>query len=205
MSARWFIADTHFGHEKVAELRGFSSTEDHDAAIIEDWTARVGKDDTVFVLGDISSGRNSDVELRALDIIGNLPGQKRLIAGNHDSVSGIHRRPSKNFMDFARVFQTINDFGRVKIETRHVMMSHFPFTDVAPFAVQGDGPGRGNRHDEVRLMDKNNLLIHGHTHHDHPTNASKSGRELCVSWDAWGRMVSDGDVSLWVRHADAHL
>ena len=62
MSGIQLVADLHFGHEKVAELRGFSSVEEHDQKILGQ-LQRVPKYDTIIVLGDISSGKNFETEV----------------------------------------------------------------------------------------------------------------------------------------------
>lgn len=193
MTATYFIGDPHFGHEKVSQIRGFDTVMEHDVAIMDAWNKVVKDRDIVYILGDLSNGKSED-EARALDIIESLPGHKRLIAGNHDSISGIHRRPSKNRDRFYEVFERASDFGRVKSEGEHVHLSHFPYIS------QGDGPGRGHaRYEQWRLPDLGGLLIHAHTHHTHAVSGSVTGRELCVSWDAWKRMVTEADVSKWVK------
>lgn len=194
MPATWFIGDLHLGHEKVAGLRGFDTVEAHDAALQKQWTRQVKQGDTVWVLGDISSG-GAGGEIRALDILTGLPGRKRLIAGNHDSVAGIHRSPSPRTRLFREVFETIADYGRIRINRESILLSHFPYES------QGDGPGRGKapRYLDYRLPDLGGRLIHAHTHHAHPTSGSWTRRELCVSWDAWCRLVNLGDVQNWIE------
>ena len=56
----WFTSDTHFGHKKefLFEPRGFASSEEHDAAIIEKWNSIVDPCDEVYHLGDIMLGDN---------------------------------------------------------------------------------------------------------------------------------------------------
>lgn len=195
MPATWFIGDLHFGHEKVAQLRGFRTVEEHDAALRRQWDRQVQPGDTVWVLGDLSSGGAAG-EIRALDILTALPGRKRLIAGNHDSIAGVHRSLSPRTRMFRDVFETINDHGRIRIDRESIFLSHYPYE------AQGDGPGRGKRaprYLEYRLPDYGNRLIHAHTHHTHPTSGSWTGRELCVSWDAWRRLVNVGDVQKWIE------
>lgn len=193
MPAIWFIGDTHFGHAKVAEIRGFPDVKAHDDAVASRWLKQVKFDDTVYVLGDISSGSTTG-ELHALDILMFLPGRKRLIAGNHDSVSSIHRGVSRHARQYGDVFESVNDYGRVRIEGRDVLMSHYPYI------TQGDGPDRGEaRYAQWRLPDLGNLLIHAHTHHTDPFSGSPTGREMCVSWDAWRRLVNLGDVARWIK------
>lgn len=193
MPGTWFIGDTHFGHQKVSEIRGHRSTDAHDDAIRNKWVRQVHPEDVVYVLGDISSGR-TDGEARALRILAGLPGHKRLIAGNHDSIAGIHRRPSPHVAEFRAVFEDIHDFSRIRVEGRDVLLSHYPY------ASQGDGPGRfGSRYGQYRLPDQGAHLIHAHTHASHPTEGSYVGRELCVSWDAWRRLVNIGDIAKWLK------
>jgi len=193
MTAVYHIGDLHLGHEKVAKIRGFATTIEHDVAIMDAWNKVVKPGDIVQVYGDISSGKLLE-EDRALEIIESLPGEKRLLAGNHDSVSGIHRRSSPLQHKYYSVFTRITDFGRIRMENQEILQSHYPYIS------QGDGPDRGQgRYEQFRLGDYGGLLIHAHTHHTHPTDGSVTGRELCVSWDAWKRMVTTADISKWVR------
>ncbi len=189
----YFIGDLHFGHEKVSTIRGFESTEEHDDHIVEAWLQTVRKEDIVTVMGDISSGTKAK-ELRALALLDSLPGRKRLMAGNHDSISGVHRVDSPNKAHFYDVFERINDFGRIRLDGKYFLLSHFPY------ASQGDGPTRGEgRFMEYRLPDTGMHLIHAHTHHNYPFNGSLTGREMCVSWDAWDRLVGVEDLLTWAN------
>ena len=54
----FFTADQHFGHENIIEYcnRPFSSVEEMDEEMIRRWNEKVGKDDTVFHLGDFTLG-----------------------------------------------------------------------------------------------------------------------------------------------------
>lgn len=195
MPAQWFIGDLHFGHEKVAGIRGFDSTPKHDLHIMRKWEKQVHRDDTVWVLGDISGGSKVGEEL-ALSILASLPGHKHLIAGNHDSVSSIHRNGFKKQAEWLKVFDSVQQFSRVRVEREDILMSHYPY------ALQGDGPGRGygeGRYLEYRLRDTGMRLIHAHTHHTDPYSGSTNRREICVSWDAWGRLVNYGDIAKWIK------
>lgn len=79
MSDTFVIGDLHFGHTKVALLRGFANVNEHTEGLIERWNARVRKCDTVYVLGDVVFGA---AHLMALD---RLAGNKKLVMGNHDN------------------------------------------------------------------------------------------------------------------------
>lgn len=189
--ATWFVGDLHLWHEKVAQLRGFEDVLEHNLHIVETWHRQVTHGDTVWVLGDISGGKDEDY---ALGVLAVLPGTKHLIAVNHDSVSSIHRHGYKQFGKFMAVFDSIQQFGRVRTSKQDVLLSHYPY------ASQGDGPGRGpSRYDQFRLRDLGLPLIHAHTHHDDPFNGSKTGREMCVSWDARNGLTNQGQVDTWVK------
>ncbi len=189
MSATWFVADTHFGHAKVAELRGFRSPEEHDEAITKRWNRQVRPDDLVWVLGDISGGSRTS-EAHALGIIKTLPGIKHLIAGNHDSASSIHREAYKRLPLYRDIFETVQQFARIRVEGQNVLLSHYPY------GWLGDGTEReGSRYTQYRLPDEGLRLIHGHTHQSEPF----TDRQMCVSWESWRRLVSLGDVAKWIK------
>jgi calcineurin-like phosphoesterase family protein len=76
----WFISDTHFRHKLLARIRGFRSTEEMDARLIEVWNSLVGEGDLVYHLGDVSIGKTAET----LEILKHLRGRKFLIRGNHD-------------------------------------------------------------------------------------------------------------------------
>lgn len=189
----FFLGDPHFRHIKVARIRGFDTVEEHDAHLIKQIRNQVRENDRLIIMGDISSGREEG-EYEALEILRDLPGYKTLICGNHDSVAGIHRKWSPHTPFFQEVFETIHDYGRIRMEGRQVLLSHYPYIS------QGDGPARGpSRYEWARLSDTGELLIHAHTHHTDPFSGSVTGREMCVSWDARRNLTTEAQVSAWVK------
>ncbi len=204
----WLTGDPHLGHPLVAALRGFvtersifiayargeirdmdfmrahADTEAHDEAFIAQWRKQVRPEDTVHVLGDLSSGSRTG-EARALDIIETLPGRKRLILGNHDSASSIHRALSPHIRRFGEVFERVGDFGRIQIDGRMVLLSHYPYN--------GDHTEE-DRLTQFRLPDLGAPLVHAHTH----SYQRWDGRQMCVSWEAWKRLVGMSDVVSWL-------
>lgn len=83
MSEIFFTSDTHFGHqpEFLWKPRGFSSVEEMDEAIIENWNKVVKPTDIVYHLGDTMLNDNA----HGLECFKRLNGQIFLIYGNHDS------------------------------------------------------------------------------------------------------------------------
>ncbi len=84
---RFLISDTHFGHtntwqkftvEDGSPLRPFTSTEEMDETMVDNWNKTVRPQDTVYHLGDVVIAR------RNLETVKRLNGRKILIRGNHD-------------------------------------------------------------------------------------------------------------------------
>ncbi len=79
------IADLHLpgGDDKPMNVFG-PHWEGHFDRIREDWLRRVGPDDAVLIAGDISWAMQMKDAVPDLRAIGELPGRKYLIKGNHD-------------------------------------------------------------------------------------------------------------------------
>jgi len=85
----FLISDTHFGHTNIlsflnqdgSHLREFSSVEEMDETMINNWNKTVSDIDKVYHLGDLTfSNRNLQL------IMPRLKGTKILIKGNHDNL-----------------------------------------------------------------------------------------------------------------------
>lgn len=89
----WFVSDTHFGHAKVLTFLkddndptsfirpGFTSVEQMDEALVDNWNSVVKDGDRVYHLGDVGFDRDQMAKLMP-----RLKGRKRLILGNHDEI-----------------------------------------------------------------------------------------------------------------------
>lgn len=86
----WFTSDTHFGHANIIKYcdRPWSSAEEMDEAIVERWNEKVGHDDVVYHLGDVSFHKN---EHHTAEILNSLNGQILIIPGNHDTHRTLNR------------------------------------------------------------------------------------------------------------------
>lgn len=82
MGKTFVYSDPHFGHANIIkyESRPFQNVHDMDYQLIKRWNQEVSKDDTVFVLGDVSFYNKEETA----HIINQLNGRKFLILGNHD-------------------------------------------------------------------------------------------------------------------------
>lgn len=87
----WVISDTHFNHVNMLNfrrpdgtpVRPFSSVEEMNECMFDNWNETVRPGDKVYHLGDVLFG--SDKEDFLQNQFRKLPGKKRLIFGNHDS------------------------------------------------------------------------------------------------------------------------
>jgi len=79
----FFTADTHFGDSNIIryENRPFSSIEEMDRVLIENWNNTVSAKDKVFLVGDFSAYGFE----KSYEICQQLNGEKFLVMGNHDT------------------------------------------------------------------------------------------------------------------------
>lgn len=120
MTATWLISDTHFTHRNIITFRDkngelvrpFSTVEDMDEYMVEQWNKRVKPGDKVYHMGDVVMNR------RALAILKRLNGRKTLIKGNHDIFK---------LKDYAEHFDDIRAY---RIFAEHgLIVSHIPVHD----------------------------------------------------------------------------
>lgn len=167
-----FTSDPHFGHRKVAALRGFGTLEEpdtaaHDYALIDRWQTTVREEDVVYVLGDLAASNPT----HALDTLRVLPGRKRLVLGNHDKAHPMNRDAWKWTLPYADVFEFVAPFARVKVLGREVMLSHFPY----------ERDRNEARYLQYRLRDEGLPLLHGHTHGEERLTVSTTLRPLSAT------------------------
>lgn len=115
MSNVFLTADLHIGHEKTCTvfeghdgrpLRPFSNADEMDQQLISRAQARMTKNDTLYVLGDVC------IDPKHMWKLHEIPGRKILIGGNHDKMP--IRRYLEYFDDieFYKVFKTKGRFDR---------------------------------------------------------------------------------------------
>jgi calcineurin-like phosphoesterase family protein len=114
MAEIFLIADTHFGHNKIFEFeketRPFSTIQEHDETLIDNWNKVINKKDTVWHLGDVLFGSSN------FQTLSRLKGIKKLVLGNHDSY------PTKRYLEFFN-----NVYG--SFELHDCLLTHIPIHD----------------------------------------------------------------------------
>lgn len=185
MSEVFFTSDLHLGHKRIAEYRGYEDSDDHDTALMDTWNDTVGKNDTVWVLGDLAASSPT----YALDVLTSLPGEKHLILGNHDAAHPMHRNAHTQLRKYLEVFASVASAATRKIDGQYVLLSHFPY----------ERDRDEIRYPQWRLRDEGLPLLHGHTHGEEivtrtevwPVDGGPRVRtEIHVGLDAWdGNLV----------------
>ena len=82
--AVYAISDLHLpARQKPMDIFGVH-WENHFERIAQDWRARVRADDVVLLPGDLSWAMRLDEALEDIGRVGELPGRKLILRGNHD-------------------------------------------------------------------------------------------------------------------------
>ena len=134
----WFISDTHFFHHNILSYakRPFSSVEEMNEAMVDNWNSVVRPGDRVYHLGDVFMGPSTHDQRR--ELWSRLKGSKTLIVGNHDDIPYLSKGGWFRKVEMWRVW---ND--------RPLLFTHIP---VHLSTIQ------------ERILDKGGRNIHGHTH-----------------------------------------
>lgn len=220
----WYTSDLHFGHPFVAALRGYAEPgwpndatireecleagvdlwdavdwERHDRDLVDAINSRCSADDTLTVLGDVSSGGARSARI-AEETIGklNVPRKRRrLILGNHENA--LVHGDRRDAVRWATLFGMVAPVGLdVLPDGRPVLLSHFPYRDMfgrpAPKNVAPNTLDERLRRFAPPRVD-GLVLLHGHTHADNHREFPDDPMMLNVGVDAWDMApVSDRTI-----------
>ncbi len=134
----WFTSDWHLGHFNIITYSGrpFSSTEEMDAALVENHNKLVRPQDKVYNLGDVVINKKHLHKAKAFN------GHKRLLRGNHDVYT------TKMYLDAG--FEEIAAY-RVMAG---MIFSHIPIheSSMGRFGMNVHGHMHEKKLDDVRYM-----------------------------------------------------
>lgn len=126
---KFFVtSDLHLQHKNIILFehtnRPFTSIEEHDNAVINNWNSIVGSDDIVFVIGDFIMGASENIP----NILEKLNGTIYLILGNHDTKKKIE------YYEEAKNVHVLGDHNIFYYKGTLFCMNHFP--------LEGDEEGK---------------------------------------------------------------
>ena len=154
----WLYSDPHFGDEELYTYRGTSSSINDDEQVRR-INSKVGKNDTIVILGDVGS----------VEWVKKIRGYKVLILGNHDSGASKYKRSIKDFtVPISNLdFEFIKTFDKGDIKNSKIMDTEFIEVDDHLFDEVYTGCLMINEkiilsHEPVEFMYAFN--IHGHDH-----------------------------------------
>lgn len=142
----FFTADLHLYHNNILWMnnRPFKTCDEMWESIKYDWNSKVGKDDYIFVLGDVLWGSNAS---RLKSMADSLNGRICIVLGNHDQEKIANGKSGSNFDCFYSYSRA--DFIRCRSKLTdtniQIYMSHYP-------TLSWPQKGRGA------------IMLHGHCH-----------------------------------------
>lgn len=148
----YFTSDLHFFCKKglVVGKRRFTTNEERNEFLIEQWNATVQKTDEIYLLGDISDG-NAE---KSNEMLRRLAGTKYLIIGNNDKYL-----EDSNFD--RSIFKWCKQYYELLTMDTKFVLFHFPIE-----VWSGYG--------------KDRIHLHGHLHRQTPMYASIRRYEVGV-------------------------
>jgi calcineurin-like phosphoesterase family protein len=144
----YFTSDQHFGHTNIIKYtsRPFSSVEEMDEQLIENYNKVVSKDDVVYHLGDFAFNKTPD---EIASIFSRLNGRKRVLLGNHDNIiyfnSPVNNKLNTGIVDVTPGHLEVSFRAVLGKDVLPVTLFHFPM-------LSWNKSFHGSYH------------LHGHTH-----------------------------------------
>lgn len=123
----WFVSDTHFYHKNIIKYcdRPFSTIEEMNQTIIDNWNSVVKEGDTVFHLGDMGFCGTQNLVF----IFSQLNGEIHLIRGNHDSDKAIKTLFDNDLIRYCEKYTSITMVGDEEIPEQELFLCHYPMID----------------------------------------------------------------------------
>ena len=151
----YFTSDLHIGHENIIRFsnRPFSTLDEMNRTLVDNWNSRVTERDDVFVLGDMFYRKKEGVE----EILKKLKGRKHLIIGNHDYSWMKSIEPRKYFVE-TETLLVLKEEGRVMTLCHYPIMS-WPHMYHGSYCIFGHIHNSANNADYWPLIESNPYLL----------------------------------------------
>ena len=142
-------------HKDSGAIRNFKSIDHHNDTLVNNINSTVGKDDVLFILGDVSFGGWENIEIFMKRIVCD---EIHLIFGNHDENIIANKNNIKN------QFTTTTFYREVQIDKDMFCLFHYPISE-------WNGSHKGYYH------------LYGHQHNLPENKFSNVGRSMDVGFD----------------------
>lgn len=123
----YFTSDLHFNHDRefIWGPRGFKSIDEMNETLFRNWNETVGKNDTIYVLGDFFLGPVNAQFIHHM--ITELNGEIHFVRGNHDTPAKMKIYNEDSLVN-VEGYATMISYTDVleKKKTRQFYLSHFP-------------------------------------------------------------------------------
>ena len=178
MSEIWFSSDLHFFHDRafIYEPRGFSSVEEMNEVLLENFNKEISDSDQVYLLGDLMLGNTEE----GLKLLKSIKGFKWIIIGNHDTGSRI--------LKYNELFNC-EVIGYASLQTfskrNRLYLSHYP-------TIMGN------------FEEKKKTCLHGHTHSKDKLQYIGNGC-INVAVDAWDNKPVHMDEVLKIKSSISYM
>jgi calcineurin-like phosphoesterase family protein len=121
----WFTSDTHWHHKNIIKYcnRPFSDIDEMDEALIKNWNSVVAPQDTVYHLGDVLFGGES----QAGDLFRRLNGIIYFIEGNHDKTMSNFKKVMYRdiFQSFENKIHFLGNLKKIALFGQKIILCHY--------------------------------------------------------------------------------
>ena len=113
----FYVSDLHLNHAKIIDYCGrpYKNADEMNEAIIKNINKKVGKRDTLYILGDVGFGSVEEI----VSLLKRINAKKILVEGNHDKRYLKHQ-------DFLDCFQSTHEILEISDHQKKVVMFHYP-------------------------------------------------------------------------------
>ena len=163
----YFSSDLHLNHKNAIRFtqRPFSSLDQMNRQLIENFNSIVKPKDTLYLLGDVCLFREKEkYEIESL--INRLNGNKILVYGNHDDPETFE------------CYSDVAAYKEIKYHRRKLVLFHYPIVNNEWNGGYGHGKEMGKKNRKNA-----SIMLHGHIHSKGPHYNRENRRKDIFKYD----------------------
>ena len=172
----FLISDTHWGHINILKftdskgnlIRGdkFSTVQEMNDCMYDNWQLHVKENDTVYHLGDVAFGPYKQTDFAKK--FRKLNGKKYLVVGNHDDIPWVVQE---------KLFDDVMMWRKLK--SHRMLLTHTPI-----------------HQSSLKTYDDGTKMINVHGHIHQVPSPTKNHRCACVEWTDYAPIHIDDVLAL---------